>query len=138
MRIIGLDYGSRTVGVAVTDGLGITAQPLETITRSGENKLRRTLARIEELAGEYNAELIVLGYPVNMDGSVGERALKTGEFRAMLEKRLNIPVVLQDERLTTEEALEILRDMDVPESDLKLYVDKIAATVILEDYMNSH
>ena len=95
MRLLGLDYGSKTVGVAVTDPLGYTAQPLETITRKEENKLRRTLARIEQLVGEYQIEKIVLGYPVNMDGSAGERAELALAFKAMLERRTKLEVIMQ-------------------------------------------
>ena len=101
MRLLGLDYGSKTVGVAVTDPLGYTAQPLETITRKEENKLRRTLARIEELVKEYSVEKIVLGLPVNMDGSKGERAELALRFKEMLERRTGLEVIMQDERLTT-------------------------------------
>ena len=97
MRILGLDYGSKTVGVAVCDPLGMTAQGVETITRKEENKLRKTLARIEALVEEYQVETIVLGYPKNMDDSIGERAQKTEEFRDMLVRRTGLPVVLWDE-----------------------------------------
>lgn len=138
MRIMGLDYGSKTVGVALTDPLGITAQPLETITRESENKLRRTLARLETIVSEYHVDSIVLGLPVNMDGSVGDRAVKSLEFKEKLEKRLQIPVTMQDERLTTVEADAILDEMRVPRSERKQYIDKIAAAFILEDYMNSN
>ena len=135
MRIMGLDYGSRTVGVALTDPLGITAQPLETITRTSENKLRRTLARLEEIVREYQVERIVLGLPVNMDDSLGERAQKSLEFKTKLENRLHLPVILQDERLTTIAADEVLEEMNVPREERKKYIDKIAAACILEDYM---
>jgi putative holliday junction resolvase len=138
MRIMGLDYGSKTVGVALTDPLGITAQPLETITRESENKLRRTLARLEAIVSEYQVGSIVLGLPVNMDGSVGDRALKSLEFKEKLEKRLQLPVTMQDERLTTVEADGILDEMRVPHSERKQYIDKIAAAFILEDYMHSN
>ena len=100
-RIMGLDYGSKTVGVAVSDGLGLTAQGVETITRTDEGKLRRTLARIEELSKEYQVTRIVLGYPKNMDNSAGERVKKTEEVAAMVEKRTGLPVVFWDERLST-------------------------------------
>lgn len=86
MRILGLDYGSKTVGVAVSDPLGLTAQRVETIWRKQENKLRRTLARIEELTAEYGVEKIVVGLPKNMNNTMGERAEKTLEFKEMLEK----------------------------------------------------
>ena len=87
MRILGLDYGSKTVGVAVSDPLGLTAQKVETIWRKQENKLRRTLARIEELVAEYGVEKIVVGLPKNMNNTLGERAEKSLEFKEMLEKR---------------------------------------------------
>ena len=117
MRLLGLDYGSKTVGVAVCDLLGITAQGVETITRKEENKLRKTLARIEALVVEYQVETIVLGYPKNMDDSIGERAKKTEEFRDMLVRRTGLPVVLWDERLTTIEANEILIESGVRRED---------------------
>ena len=137
MRLMGLDYGSRTVGVAVSDGLGLTAQAVETITREKENHLRRTFARIEELIAEYNTGLIILGLPLNMDGSEGERAEKTLEFKDALEKRMGLKVVMQDERLTTEAAKEILEEAGVRASDMKQYIDKIAAAIILQDYMDN-
>jgi len=134
---MGLDYGSKTVGVAVSDGLGLTAQAVETITRDKENHLRRTFVRLEELISEYEVGKIVLGWPVNMDGSEGERAQKTLEFKDALTKRTGLPVVLQDERLTTEAAMEILADSGVRREDMKQYVDKIAAGIILQDYMDN-
>lgn len=137
MRILGLDYGSKTVGVAICDPLGITAQGLETITRKTENGLRRTFSRLEALIDEYKVETIVLGYPVNMDGSIGERAKKTEEFRDMLIRRTGLPVVLWDERLTTVEANDILNKSRVPKEDRKKVIDKIAAGLILQSYLNS-
>ena len=137
MRMLGLDYGSRTVGVAVSDPLGITAHGVETITRKEENKLRRTLARIEELIGEYQIEMIVLGYPKNMDDSIGERAKKTEEFRDMLVRRTDLPVVLWDERLTTMEANDILIESGVRRENRKRVIDKIAAVLILRSSMDS-
>lgn len=137
MRIMGLDYGSKTVGVAICDPLGITAQGIETVTRAEENKLRKTLARIEALIAEYQIETIVLGYPKNMDDSIGERAVKTEEFRDMLVRRTGLPVVLWDERLTTIEANEILMESGVRREDRKKVIDKIAATLILQSYLNS-
>ncbi len=137
MRILGLDYGSKTVGVAVCDPLGITAQGVETITRPMENKLRRTLARLEMWIAEYQIEMIVLGYPKNMDDSIGERARRTEEFRDVLIRRTGLPVVLWDERLTTIEANEILIQSGVRREDRKKYIDKIAAVLILQSYLNS-
>ena len=104
MRIMGLDFGSKTVGVAVSDELLLTAQGLEIIRRKEENKLRRTLARIEELIVEYGVEEIVLGMPINMNATEGERAKLTLEFREKLERRTGLPVTMWDERLTTVEA----------------------------------
>ena len=94
MRVMGLDYGSKTVGVAISDPLGITAQGIETIERKAENKLRKTLARIEELVKEYEVEKIVLGFPKNMNNTIGERAEKSLELKAMLERRIGIPVIM--------------------------------------------
>ena len=137
MRIMGLDYGSKTVGVAVCDPLGFTAQAVETIVRKEENKLRRTCRRIEELVREYEITSIVLGYPKNMDDSVGERAKKTEEFKEILEKRTGMPVILWDERLTTIEADEILRESGMPASERKKVIDKVAAGIILQSYLNA-
>ena len=132
MRILGLDYGSRTVGVAVSDPLGLTAQGLETIWRKQENKLRQTLARIEELVRDYQAEQIVVGYPKNMNNTIGERAEKALEFRDMLERRTGLPVVMWDERLTTVEADRTLMEAGVRRENRKQYMDKLAAVFILQ------
>lgn len=137
MRIMGLDYGSKTVGVAVCDPLGITAQTVETITRKDENKLRQTCARIEELIKEYEIEEIVLGYPKNMNNTAGERAEKTEVFKAMLERRTGKPVILWDERLTTIAAERVLMESGVRRENRKAVVDKIAAVLILQGYLDS-
>ena len=100
-RILGLDYGSKTVGVAVSDPLGLTAQGVEIIRRKSENKLRQTLARIEELIEQYQVELLVLGFPKHMNNDIGDRAEKSLEFRGMLQRRTGLDVVMWDERLTT-------------------------------------
>lgn len=136
MRILGLDYGSKTVGVAVSDLLGMTAQRLEIIRRPKENHLRQTFRRIKELADEYEIESVVLGYPLNMDDSIGDRAEKTLAFKQELEERLAVPVFLVDERLTTVEADEIMEQCGVPRKDFGKYVDMIAAEIILQDYLN--
>ena len=135
-RILGLDYGSRTVGVAVSDALGITAQPVETIARERETKLRRTLARIDELVAEYQVGKIVLGFPKNLNNSLGERARKTLEFQEMLEKRTQLPVLLWDERLTTVSAERVLEESGVPREERKAYIDQIAAVYILQGYLD--
>ncbi|HIY00523.1 MAG TPA: Holliday junction resolvase RuvX [Candidatus Blautia faecipullorum] len=137
MRILGLDYGSKTVGVAVSDPLGLTAQRVETIWRKQENKLRRTLARIEELAAEYKVERIVVGLPKNMNNTMGERAEKSLEFKEMLEKRTSLPVVMWDERLTTVEAERTLMEAGVRRENRKEYLDSIAAVLILQGYLDS-
>jgi putative Holliday junction resolvase len=136
MRIIGLDYGTKTVGVAISDPLGITAQGLETITRKESNKLRKTLARIEEVIDEYGVEEIVLGFPKNMDNSIGERALDCQNFAEMLERRTGLPVVLWDERLTTVSADRVLMESGVRRENRKAVIDKIAAVFILQGYLD--
>ena len=136
MRVMGLDFGSKTGGVAVSDSLHITAQGLEIIRREQENKLRRTLARIEELVREYEVEEIVLGYPKNMNNTVGERGEKTEEFKQMVERRTGLPVVLWDERLTTVAADRAMIEAGIRRENRKKYVDRIAATFILQGYLD--
>ena len=137
-RILGLDFGDRTVGAAVSDGLGLTAQGLETIFRERPTHLRRTCARIEALIEEYDISRIVLGLPLNMDGSEGERAKKTREFGDALERRTGVPVAYQDERLTSVAAAELLSEAGIPAKDHKEKIDMVAAQLILEDYMENH
>lgn len=137
MKKMGLDFGSVTVGVAISDGLGFTAQPIEVIKRKSENKLRQTLARIEELVKEYEVDLIVLGYPKNMNNTVGERCKKTEEFMEKVKARTNLPVILWDERLTTVSAMQVLKEGKVRRENRKAYVDKIAAVFILQGYLDS-
>ena len=134
---MGLDYGTKTVGVAISDALGLTAQGIETIERNEENKLRRTCARIEELIREYEVEKIVLGFPKHMNNDVGERAEKSLEFKAMLERRTGLEVVMWDERLTTVAAERTLIESKVRREDRKKYIDKIAAVFILQGYLDS-
>ena len=138
MRILGLDFGSKTVGVAVSDALGLTAQGVETIERKEENKLRKTCARIEELVKEYGAESIVLGLPKNMNGTEGERVEKTKEFQEMLIRRSGCSVVLWDERLTTVAAERVLMESGVRREHRKEFVDQIAAAMILQGYLDAH
>ncbi len=135
-RIMGLDFGTRTVGVAVSDPTGLIARGLETITRREDHMLRPTLRRIQEIIHEYQIETIILGYPKNMDDSVGERGRKTEEFAEILRRRVNLPVILWDERLTTVAADEILEESGVPVRDRKKVIDRIAAAIILQDYLN--
>ena len=136
MRIMGLDYGSKTVGVAVSDALLLTAQAVETICRTQENKLRKTLARIEELCREYEVERIVLGFPKNMNNSEGERCEKTLEFKEMLERRTGLTVELWDERLTTVAADNLMMEAGIRRENRKEYVDQIAASFILQGYLD--
>lgn len=137
IRIMGLDFGSKTVGVAISDPLGFTAQGIEIIRREQENKLRRTLARIEALIQEYQVTEIVLGYPKNMNNTVGERAEKSLAFKEMLERRTGLPVVMWDERLTTVAANRTLMEGGVRRENRKDYVDMIAAVYILQGYLDS-
>lgn len=134
---MGLDYGSKTVGVAVSDALGITAQAVETICRKDENKLRKTCARIEELIKEYEVGKIVLGLPKHMNNDIGERAEQTIEFGEMLHRRTGLEVVMWDERLTTVEAERTLMENGIRREDRKKYVDQIAAVFILQGYLDS-
>lgn len=136
MRIMGLDFGSKTVGVAISDELLITAQGIEIIRRKEENKLRQTLARIEELILEYGVTEIVLGYPKNMNDTLGERVEKTEEFKEKLERRTGLPVALWDERLTTVAADRAMMEAGIRRENRKDYVDQIAASFILQGYMD--
>ena len=137
MRIMGLDYGAKTVGVAISDALLLTAQGVETICRTQENKLRKTLARIKSLCEEYEVTEIVLGFPRNMNNTIGDRAEKSLEFAEMLKKRTGLPIVMWDERLTTVEATRTLIESGVRREKRKEYVDKIAAVFILQGYLDA-
>ena len=137
MRIMGLDFGSRTVGVAISDPLGITAQGIEIIRRERESMLRHTLSRLEELIVEYQVEEIVLGFPKNMNDTVGERAQKSLEFKDKLERRTGLPVTMWDERLTTVSADRAMIEAGIRRENRKAYVDKLAAVFILQGYLDS-
>ena len=137
MRILGLDYGSKTVGVAVSDPLGITAQGLEIIRRKDENKLRQTLATIEEIVKEYQVTEIVLGLPKNMNNTLGDRVEKTMAFKGMLERRTGLLVTAWDERLTTVAADKAMLEAGLNARERKEYVDMIAASFILQGYLDS-
>ena len=135
-RIIGLDFGSKTTGVAVSDPFGWTAQGVEIIRRKEENKLRKTLARIEELVKEYGASRIVLGLPKNMNNSLGDRAEKSLALKEMLERRTGLPVVMWDERLTTVAADRTMMEAGIRREHRREYVDEIAAVFILQNYLD--
>lgn len=136
MRILGLDFGSKTVGVAVSDPLLVTAQSVEIIRRKQENKLRQTLARIETLIEEYQVDRIVLGLPRNMNATEGERAEKTREFAQMIFRRTGIEPIFWDERLTTVAADKLMMEAGVRREDRKDHVDAIAASFILQGYLD--
>ena len=136
MRIMGLDYGAKTVGVAISDELLITAQPIETVRRERENKLRKTYARIEELIIKYEVSLIVIGFPKNLDNTEGSRCERTKEFGDTLERRTGLEVVYWDERLTTVAADVVLEEGGVKRENRKEYIDKLAASLILQGYLD--
>ena len=136
MRIMGLDFGSKTVGVAISDPLLITAQGVEIIRREHEDKLRQTCARIEALIGQYEVEKIVLGLPKNMNNTEGERVEKTLSFCDMLKRRTGLEVVMWDERLTTVAADRTMMEAGIRRENRKEYVDMIAATLILQGYLD--
>lgn len=136
MRIMGLDFGSKTVGVSISDELLLTAQGIEIIRRKEENKLRQTLARIEELIVEYGVEEIVLGLPKNMNNSEGIRVELTNEFKEKLERRTGLMVHTWDERLTTVAADKTMIEAGIRREKRKDYVDMIAATFILQGYLD--
>lgn len=136
MRIMGLDYGAITVGVAISDELLLTAQAIEVIRRKQENKLRQTYARIEALAQQYDVEEIVVGYPKNMDNSIGERAVKSEEFAENIKRRTGLTVTLWDERLTTVAAHQVLKESGIGRKQTAAVVDKLAAVFILQGYLD--
>ncbi len=137
MRIMGLDYGDKTVGVAISDELLLTAQPLETVFRERPGKLRRTLARIEELIKEYDVDKLVIGLPKKLNNEEGERCRKTREFGEHLEQRTGLELVYQDERLSTAEADGVLEQGGVRKENRKEYIDKVAAALILQGYLDT-
>lgn len=137
MRVLGLDYGTKTVGVALSDEAQIIAQPYLTIERKHANKLRQTYAAIEAIIEEQNVDRIVLGYPKNMNNTEGERVTDTKHFKENLERRTGLPVIFVDERLTTVEANRILEETGVAVSARKAYIDKMAAAIILQNYLDA-
>lgn len=136
MRIMGLDFGSKTVGVAISDPLFITAQGKEIIRRDREDKLRKTLARIEELIVENEVTKIVLGYPKHLNDTEGDRVQKTLAFKESIERRTGVPVVLWDERLTTVAADKYMMEAGIRREHRKEYVDEIAAVFILQGFLD--
>ena len=137
MRVIGLDYGSKTVGVALSDELMLTAQPLTTIHRDRPTKLRQTLAQIEQIIEQYDVDRIVVGWPKKLDNEEGERCEKTKEFVDMLENRTGLEIIYQDERLTTAQADGVLEQGGIRKDKRKQYIDKMAASLILQNYLDT-
>ena len=135
MRLMGLDVGDKTVGVAVSDELGITAHPVMVIRRTGS--IKKESAEILRLAQEYNVERIVVGRPLMMDGTAGVQAEKVDFFVEALRRRTHIPIVEWDERLSTSEAERMLIEADQSRSKRREIIDKVAAAVILDSYMRS-
>ncbi|MFI3230102.1 MAG: Holliday junction resolvase RuvX [bacterium] len=138
MRILGLDFGQKTIGVAISDPFGWTAQGLEIIRRDNEESINKSVTRLGEILKEYQVEKIVLGYPKNMNNTIGERGEKTEIFKAKLEKSFkNIPVILWDERLSTVGAERSLLEADLSRKKRKDVIDKMAAVFILQGYLDS-
>ncbi len=135
-RIMGLDYGSVTVGVAISDELLFTAQGVEVIHRKQENKLRQTLARLEALVAEYEIDRIVVGYPKHLNNTIGDRAIKSEEFAERLRQRTGLEVILWDERLTTVAANQVLSQTKMDHEEKAKVVDKLAAVLILQGYLD--
>ncbi|KXL51848.1 putative holliday junction resolvase [Anaerotignum neopropionicum] len=138
MRILGLDYGDKTIGVALSDPLGWTAQGMEIIRRENPAEYKKSLKRLSELVEEYQPEAIVLGYPKNLDNSEGERCVKTKAFAERLEKRFpKVKLVLWDERFSTIAAERALREAELSHEKRKRVIDKMAAVHILQGYLDS-
>ncbi|MCP3742587.1 Holliday junction resolvase RuvX [Rossellomorea sp. BNER] len=136
MRIMGLDVGSKTVGVAISDALGWTAQGIETVSiNEQEGKFR--LDRIEELAKEHEVDKVIVGFPKNMNNTVGPRGEASQRYANLIEKKLGIKTILWDERLSTMAAERILLEADVSRKKRKKVIDKMAAVMILQGYLDS-
>lgn len=136
MRILCIDYGDARIGVAVTDPLGLIAQMLETI--KWKNDISKPLQRIVQLVDTYNCEAIVVGIPRNMDGTVGQREIKTNDFIKLLENEFpKIHIIPWDERLTTVMAQRAMHDMGIAARNQKGRIDQMAAAFILQGYLDS-
>jgi len=133
LRILAIDYGDKRIGLAISDALKITSQPLKTIQNQDDIQV---LEEIQAIIKEYNISLIVLGLPLNMDGSEGFRVEATKDFKKVLEKEFAIPIVLEDERLSTAEVEKVLLSGDVSRAKRKETRDKLAASIILRKFLN--
>ena len=139
MRVIGLDFGSKTIGIAMSDISGRIATPVETVFREEEVNLKQTVRRIRQLAQENDVHTIVLGFPKNMDNTLGPRAEATLNFKKRLERDLyQVEIVLWDERLSTIGAEHPLMEMGMNREKRKQYIDKMAAAYILQGYLDAH
>ncbi|WP_421380047.1 Holliday junction resolvase RuvX [Bacillus salacetis] len=136
MRVMGLDVGSKTVGVAVSDAMGWTAQGVETISIN-EEQSQFGLQRVEELIKEYEVDKVVIGFPKNMNNTVGPRGEASQKYAKLLEDKLGVSTILWDERLTTMAAERILLEADVSRKKRKKVIDKMAAAFILQGYLDS-
>lgn len=136
MRVMGLDVGSKTVGIAISDALGWTAQGIETI-KIDESAGQFGMSRIQELVTEYAVTSFVVGYPKNMNNSIGPRGEASEKFAGMLKEAFGFPVSLWDERLTTMAAERMLIEADVSRKKRKTVIDKMAAVMILQGYLDS-
>lgn len=137
-RLLALDFGSKTVGVAITDELHVTISLFPVIRREKPTKFRKTFAEIEKILSTYEIEKIVLGFPYNINGSKGKRCKETEIFKESLSKRIDIPIILYDERLTTVEAYDIMKEYKIDKSKQMEIVDSVAAAVILRSYLNQN
>ena len=133
MRILGLDYGEKRLGLAISDEMGITAQGLPTLTRKG---LEKDLAALEKVIRQFGVDRMVIGYPLRLNGTEGIQCEKVNRFAGVLEKRFSIPILKWDETLTTSQAEEILTEVRVSRKKRKAVVDKLAAMIILQDYLD--
>ncbi len=138
IRILGLDYGTNTTGVAICDPFGMTAQGLEIIKRKDPLNIKPTIERISQICEEYGVQKIVLGWPKNMNNTEGERCEQTRNFQKKLENKLKIPVEIWDERLTTMEAENLLISADVSRGKRKQVIDKLASVLILQNYLDAN
>lgn len=136
MRALGLDVGTKTIGVAVSDALGWTAQGIETVKINEERQIFG-LDRLKEIIVSYEIDKVIVGLPKNMNGSIGERGEACQRFAKMIEEEFNLPVILWDERLSTMAAERFLISADVSRKKRKQVIDKMAAVVILQNYLDS-
>lgn len=136
MRVLGLDFGSKTIGVSLSDPFGWTAQGVETIHRKQEENIKPSIERIKQLCQDNQVGLIVLGFPKNMNNTIGERGEKTLSFQKKLEHATGLKVELWDERLSTVAAQNILLEADLSRQKRKTVIDKMAAVYILQGYLD--